>query len=103
MSRTLSAGTPGPFCHAGFEKTPLAPPPLAFHPLSIPPGETPTTLVSLPDESNCGVNCVPPTAVTCGLPAISLGFFTVPVTQLLLDEEYCKPAAPQSPDATNTD
>jgi hypothetical protein len=41
--------------------------------------------------------------VTCGLPAISLGFLTVPVTQLLLAESYCSPAAPQSPELTNTD
>jgi uncharacterized protein (DUF111 family) len=46
---------------------------------------------------------VPPTAVTCGLVAISLGFLTVPVTQLRVAAEYWRPAAPQSPEATKTD
>jgi len=101
MSRAESAGTPGPVCHVGFAKIVLAPPPLASHALSIPPGSTPTTLVSLPDILNCGAKVVPPTAVTCGLLAISLAFLTVPVTQLPF--EYCKPAAPQSPVAIKTD
>jgi len=64
MSRALSAGTPNPVCHPGFAKIALLPPPLASHPLSIPPGATPTTLMSLPDKLNCGLKVVPPTAVT---------------------------------------
>src|SRR5258708_6246926 len=70
--RAASLGTPGPDCPAGLAKTLLAPPPLAAHALSIPPGPTPTTLESLPDESYCGAKLVPPTAVTWGLAAISL-------------------------------
>jgi len=101
ISRAESAGTPGPVCHVGFPNTPLIPPPLASHALSIPFDPTPTTLMSLPDPLNCGAKVVPPTAVTCGLAAISLGFFTVPVTQL--PDEYCRPAAPQSPVAMKTD
>src|ERR1700735_4761198 len=101
MSRLPSVR--GPVCHDGFEKILLTPPPLQPHAASIPPGATPITLVSLPEPSYEGENCVPPTAVTCGLPANSLGFRPVPVTQLLLVELYCSPAAPQSPELTNTD
>ena len=39
--------------------------------------------------------------MTCGLAAISLGFLTVPTAQL--PALYCSPAAPQSPELTNTD
>src|SRR6202035_2065903 len=81
MSRAASFGTPGPACHAGLAKIWLAPPPLDPQPLSIPPGATPTTLMSLPEASHCGVNVVPPTAVTCGLAAISLGVRVVPAAQ----------------------
>jgi hypothetical protein len=103
MSRALSAGTPGPVCQVGFvRKISLTPPPLASHPLSIPPGAMPTMLMSLP-RLYCGENVVPPTAVTCGLAAISLGFLMVPVTHVPFDESYCRPAAPQSPEAIKTD
>ena len=71
-------------CQAGFGKIRLAPPPLEFQALSIPPGATPTTLVSLPEASNCGLKVVPPTPVTWGLAAISLALRVVPVTQVLL-------------------
>lgn len=64
MSRALSTGTPGPVCHSGFAKIALWPPPLASHPFSIPSAATPTTLMSLPEESNSGLKVVPPTAVT---------------------------------------
>jgi hypothetical protein len=101
MSRAPSAGTPSPVCQVGFGKIALAPPPLAFHALSTPPEPTSTSLMSLPDELNCGLKVVPPTAVTCGLAAISLAFLTVPVTQA--PPEYCRPAAPQSPEAMKTD
>src|ERR1700723_359582 len=101
MSRLPSLRVP--VCHDGFEKMLLTPPPLEPHAASTPPGATPIRLVSLPEPSYEGENCVPPTAVTCGLVAISLGFRAVPVTQLLLVALYCSPAAPQSPELTNTD
>jgi hypothetical protein len=100
MSRLLSFKVP--VCHDGFENMLLTPPPLEPHAVSIPPGATPITLMSLP-ELYCGENCVPPTAVTCGLAAISLGFKVVPVMQPLLTGLYCSPAAPQSPELINTD
>src|ERR1700688_1674482 len=102
-SRAESLGTPGPDCQAGFGKIRLAPPPLEFQALSIPPGATPTTLMSLPEASNCGLKVVPPTPVTWGLAAISLALRVVPVTQVLLVESYARPAAPQSPELMNTD
>lgn len=86
MSRAASFGTPVPACHAGLAKIWLAPPPREPQPLSIPPGATPTTLMSLPEPPHCGVNVVPPTAVTCGLAAISLGLSVVPAPQLLVLE-----------------
>src|SRR5579885_3050510 len=98
VSRLPSFGTPGPDCQAGLLKIWLAPPPLSAHPLSIPPGATPTTLVSFPEPSYCGLNWVPPTPVTCGLAAISLAFCVVPITQLFDPALYCRPAAPQSPE-----
>src|SRR5579885_527165 len=103
ISRLESLGTPGPVCQAGLGKMLLAPPPLDPHALSMPPGATPTTLRSLPEASNCGLNWVPPTPVTCGLAASSLGLRAVPSTQLLVVESYCIPAAPQSPVLTKTD
>ena len=47
MSRLPSLKVP--VCHHGFEKMLLTPPPLELHALSIPPGATPITLVSLPE------------------------------------------------------
>src|ERR1039458_8561875 len=101
MSRLPSLKVP--VCHDGLENIWLTPPPLESHAASIPPGATPITLVSLPEPSYWCENSVPPTPVTCGLPAISLGFKEVPGAQLLLLESYCSPAAPQSPELTNTD
>src|ERR1700691_3779778 len=102
-SRAESLGTPWPVCHAGLEKLSLAPPPLDPQALSIPPGAVPTTLVSSPKASNCGLKVVPPTPGTWGLAASSLTFCVVPVTQELLVASYCRPAAPQSPEPVNTD
>src|SRR5271156_4065238 len=98
-----SPGPPGPVCRRVFvRKIWLTPPPLASHPLSIPPGATPTTLMSLP-RLYCGEKVVPPTAVKCGLAAISLGFLIVPVSHVPFADAYCRPAAPQSPEAIKTD
>jgi hypothetical protein len=50
MSRWLSLKVP--ICHDGFENMLLTPPPLEPHAVSIPPGATPITLVSLPEPLN---------------------------------------------------
>jgi hypothetical protein len=73
----------------------LAPPPVeplpSFHASSL------TYPMSFPEFEKVGVNCVPPTEVTLGSADISLM-----VGVLFAWQELSRPAAPWSPDETNT-